>query len=113
MSVPTKPVVDDATAGALAALALGQTDMLEQAEDLREQLRQSSGLDPRSFSLVKIAALVAVDAPPASFLWQVGAALDAGRQAARHPGRPHGDRAAGRDAAGGGRRARDHAGARP
>ena len=78
MSTPTKPVVDDATAGALAALAMGQTTMLEQAEDLREQLRQSSGLDARSFCLVKIAALVAVDAPPASYLWQVGAALDAG-----------------------------------
>jgi len=31
MSVPTKPVVDGATADALAALALGQTTMLEQA----------------------------------------------------------------------------------
>src|SRR3982074_864046 len=80
MSVPTKPVVDGATADALAALALGQTDVREQAEDLREQLRQGSGLDPRSFSLVKIAALVAIDAPPASFMWQVGAALDAGAQ---------------------------------
>ena len=78
MSVPTKPAVDDATADTLAALALGQTTMLEQADDLREQLRQGSGLDPRAFALVKIAALVAVDAPPASFLWQVGAALDAG-----------------------------------
>src|ERR1700733_1288870 len=78
MSVPTRPVVDDATADALAALALGQTAILEQAEDLREQLRQGSGLDPRSFSLVKIAALVAIDAPPASFMWQVGEALDAG-----------------------------------
>jgi alkylhydroperoxidase/carboxymuconolactone decarboxylase family protein YurZ len=78
MSVPTRPVVDDTTADALAALALGQTDMLEQASDLREQLRQGSGLDPRAFSLVKIAALVAIDAPPASYLWQVGAALDAG-----------------------------------
>ena len=78
MSVPTKPTVDDATAEALAALALGQTTMLEQAEDLRETLRQGSGLDPRTFSLLKIAALVAMDAPPASFLWQVGAALDAG-----------------------------------
>ena len=78
MSVPTRPAVDDATADALAALALGQTDMLEQAQGLREQLRQGSGLDPRSFSLVKIAALVAIDAPPASYLWQVGAALDAG-----------------------------------
>ena len=66
------------TAADFSALALGQTDMLEQASDLREQLRQGSGLDPRAFSLVKIAALVAVDAPPASYLWQVGAALDAG-----------------------------------
>ena len=78
MSTPTKPVVDDTTAAGFSALALGQTDILEQAEDLRERLRQSSGLDPRSFSLVKIAALVAVDAPPASYLWQVGEALDAG-----------------------------------
>lgn len=81
MSVPTRPAVDDATAQSLAALALGQTAMLEQAEDLREQLRQASGLDPRSFALVKIAALVAIDAPPASFLWQVGEALDAGARA--------------------------------
>ena len=44
MSVPTRPVVDDATAGALAALALGQTDMLEQAEDMREQLRRAAAL---------------------------------------------------------------------
>jgi alkylhydroperoxidase/carboxymuconolactone decarboxylase family protein YurZ len=80
MSAPTRPAVDDATADALAALALGQTDILEQAENLRERLRQGSGLDPRSFSLVKIAALVALDAPPASYLWQVGAALDAGAQ---------------------------------
>ena len=78
MSVPTKPVVDDTTAGALAALALGQTDMLEQASDLREQLRQGSGLDPRAFSLVKIAALIAMDAPPASYVWQVANALAEG-----------------------------------
>jgi len=78
MSVPTKPTVDNTTADALAALALGQTAMLEQAEDLRETLRRSSGLDPRTFALVKIAALVAVDGPPASFMWQVGEALDAG-----------------------------------
>jgi alkylhydroperoxidase/carboxymuconolactone decarboxylase family protein YurZ len=78
MSLETKPTVDDATAESLAMLAIGQTDILEQAEDMREQLRQSSGLDPRGFALVKIAALVAMDAPPASYLWQVGAALDAG-----------------------------------
>ncbi len=78
MSVQTKPTVDDVTADSLAALALGQTGLLEQAEDMREELRQGSGLDPRTFALVKIAALVALDAPPASYLWQVEAALEAG-----------------------------------
>jgi 4-carboxymuconolactone decarboxylase len=78
MTVPVKPTVDHATAEALAALALGQTTILEQAAELREELRRGSGLDPRSFALVKLAALVAVDAPPASYLLQVGAALDAG-----------------------------------
>ena len=76
MNVP----VDDATADALSALALGRTSMLEQAVDLREQLRLGSGLDPRAFALVKIAALVAMDGPPASFIWHVGEALDAGAE---------------------------------
>jgi len=78
MTVPTKHDVDQATAEALATLALGQTGPLEQAENLREELRLGSGLDPRAFALVKIAALVAMDAPPASYLWQVDAALEAG-----------------------------------
>jgi 4-carboxymuconolactone decarboxylase len=79
MTVPTGAVTDQATAQALAALALGQTaPELERAAELRELLRADSGLDPRSFALVKIAALVAVDAPPASYLWQVNEALAAG-----------------------------------
>jgi alkylhydroperoxidase/carboxymuconolactone decarboxylase family protein YurZ len=78
MDSTTRAPVDDATTSTLTALTLGQTDMLEQAAELREQLRQHSGLDPRTFSLVKIAALVAMDAPPASFLMQVGLALDSG-----------------------------------
>jgi alkylhydroperoxidase/carboxymuconolactone decarboxylase family protein YurZ len=45
---------------------------------LREEWQEASGLDPRSYSLTKIAALVAMDAPPASYLWQVANALDAG-----------------------------------
>jgi alkylhydroperoxidase/carboxymuconolactone decarboxylase family protein YurZ len=78
MATHTAADVDETTKGMLAGLATGQTDVLEQAMGLREQLRQGSGLDPRSFAMVKIAALVAMDAPPASYLWQVGAALDAG-----------------------------------
>ena len=37
-----------------------------------------SGLDPRSYALVKLAALIALDAPPASYVWQVANALDDG-----------------------------------
>ena len=45
---------------------------------MRAEMQATSGLDPRSFALVKIAALIALDAPPASYLWQVANALDAG-----------------------------------
>jgi alkylhydroperoxidase/carboxymuconolactone decarboxylase family protein YurZ len=79
MSMPTGAVADQATAQALTALALGRSAAeLEQAEELRGMFLENSGLDQRSFALVKIAALVAVDAPPASYLFQVGEALAAG-----------------------------------
>ena len=38
----------------------------------------ASGLDPRTHALVRLAALVAIDAPPASFVWNVGIALESG-----------------------------------
>jgi 4-carboxymuconolactone decarboxylase len=78
MAVKTEIPVDEATRDALVALALGRAEVLAQAEDLRDLLREDSGLDPRSFALVKIAALIAMDAPPASYLWQVHEALEAG-----------------------------------
>jgi 4-carboxymuconolactone decarboxylase len=78
MSTPAKADVDDATKEALTGLALGDIDVLERALELRDAWQAQSGLDARAFSLVKIAALIAVDAPPASYLWQVSNALDAG-----------------------------------
>jgi 4-carboxymuconolactone decarboxylase len=78
MTVPTKVVVDDATRQALAGLALGDPEFLGEALALRETWREDSGLDPRAFALVKIAALIALDSPPASYLWQVSNAIDAG-----------------------------------
>jgi len=78
MTTPAKADVDDATKDALTGLALGDVEVLEQALQLREAWQERSGLDARAFSLVKIAALIAVDAPPASYLWQVSNALDAG-----------------------------------
>ena len=78
MSTPVNVDVDPATRDALSGLSMGDMEVLGEVLELREALQESSGLDARTFGLVKIAALVAVDAPPASYLWQVANALDAG-----------------------------------
>jgi 4-carboxymuconolactone decarboxylase len=78
MTMPAKADVDDATRDALAGLAVGDPELLLEGLEMRAEMQEKSGLDPRSFALVKIAALIALDAPPASYLWQVGNALDAG-----------------------------------
>jgi 4-carboxymuconolactone decarboxylase len=78
MTVPARAEVDDATRTALAELALGDPELLGEGLEMRAEMQRKSGLDPRSFALVKIAALIALDAPPASYLWQVGNALDEG-----------------------------------
>jgi 4-carboxymuconolactone decarboxylase len=70
--------IDSATRDALAGLAMGDLEVLEDLLEIREAEQRKTGLDARSFALVKIAALVALDAPPASYLWQVANALDAG-----------------------------------
>jgi alkylhydroperoxidase/carboxymuconolactone decarboxylase family protein YurZ len=77
MSV-SRAIVDDTTRDALLGLALGDVDILKEAVDLRESEQQSSGLDPVTFGLVKVAALIALDAPPSSYLWQIANALDSG-----------------------------------
>lgn len=77
MSVP-RTVVDDATRNALLGLAAGDVDVLQEAVDIREAEQQSSGLDPVTFGLVKVAALIALDSPPASYMWQIANTLDAG-----------------------------------
>jgi 4-carboxymuconolactone decarboxylase len=78
MTVPAKADVDGATRETLGGLALGDPELLLEGLELRQEWQVKSGLDPRSFALVKIAALIALDAPPASYLWQVANALDAG-----------------------------------
>ena len=71
-------VVGSDTHRTLTGISNGQLDVLEEAIGLREQDRESSGLDPRTFALVKIAALIALDAPPASYTWQIGNAMAEG-----------------------------------
>jgi len=78
MTMPAKADVDDVTVQTLTGLSMGDMDVLDEMVELRQAAQQQSGLDPRTFSLVKIAALIAMDAPPASYLWQVAGALDAG-----------------------------------
>ena len=78
MTVPAKADVDDITRDTLAGLSIGDLGVLGELEEYRVAEQEQSGLDARTFSLVKIAALIALDAPPASYLWQVANALDAG-----------------------------------
>jgi 4-carboxymuconolactone decarboxylase len=78
MNMPSKVEVDNTTRETLAGLATGDHDLLAEGLELRAEWQSRSGLDPRSYALVKIAALIALDAPPASYLWQVANALDAG-----------------------------------
>lgn len=78
MNVPVKADVDDATRELLNGLALGDPDLLAEGLELRANWKDRSGLNGRTYALVKIAALVALDAPPASYLWQVSNAIDEG-----------------------------------
>jgi|ERR1700758_1850788 4-carboxymuconolactone decarboxylase len=70
--------VDAATHQALTGISAGDLDVIERAIGLREQHREATGLDERTFALVKIASLIALDAPPASYAWQIGVALEVG-----------------------------------
>ena len=71
-------VVGAETRQTLAGLSAGNIEVLEQAVGLRDLNRAGSGLDARTFALVKIATLIALDAPPASYAWQVANAIEEG-----------------------------------
>src|SRR5204863_715535 len=71
-------VVGAETHQTLSGISAGNLDALEEAIGLRERERERSGLDGRTFALVKIATLIALDAPPASYAWQIANALEEG-----------------------------------
>ena|SRR6185369_14624102 len=52
----------------LDSLAKGNLKMVEKLKETLEKSYEESGLDPETFMLVRIAALTALDAPPASWL---------------------------------------------
>ena len=62
---------------ALAGISAGKADVLE----LREGQLEPSGLDARTFALVKIATLIALDGPPASYARHVADAIGSGASA--------------------------------
>lgn len=72
------PVVGAETHQTLLGVSSHDVDVLEEAIGLREASREGTGLDARTFALVKIATLIALDAPPASYAWQVGNAIAEG-----------------------------------
>lgn len=71
-------VVGADTHQTLSGLSSGDVDVLEKAIGLREINREVTHLDARTFALVKIAAIIALDAPPASYAWQIANAIDDG-----------------------------------
>lgn len=70
--------VSKGTADHLEGLATAEEDLITSLLEMQIHNRDASGLDPRTYSLVKIAALIALDAPPASYVAQVAFALESG-----------------------------------
>ena len=60
------------------AASPAETPVLDLLASMTAESVAVSSLDPQSLMLVRIAALAAVDAPPASYLLNLGAAADAG-----------------------------------
>ena len=56
----------------------GGSALLELLKSMTADSMQASSLDPETLMLVRIAALVAVDAPAASYLMNLGAAGEVG-----------------------------------
>ncbi len=72
------PIVGADTHVTLSGVATGDLSVMDKMLGLREANHESSQLDARTFALVKISALIALDAPPASYAWQVANALNEG-----------------------------------
>jgi alkylhydroperoxidase/carboxymuconolactone decarboxylase family protein YurZ len=62
----------------LGALAEGQAPVLETLTQMTVNTLERSGLDEETYVLTRLAALVAMDAPPASYLLNLGAADELG-----------------------------------
>lgn len=75
------PHVKTETADTLRGLAVGEASVLEGLLGAQLENLEDSGLDPRAYGLVRLAVLIALDAPPPSFAAHVAFALEAGATA--------------------------------
>ncbi len=71
-------VVEADTQQKLSGLSAHDVDVIEELIGLRKAAGEASGLDTRTFALVQIATLIALDAPPASYAFQIANALEEG-----------------------------------
>jgi alkylhydroperoxidase/carboxymuconolactone decarboxylase family protein YurZ len=62
----------------MSSLASGDRPVLEAIAAMNLDTLALSSLDPQTYVLVRLAALVAVDGPPASYLVNLGLAADVG-----------------------------------
>src|SRR5690242_5480997 len=62
----------------LRGVSEGDAPLLEKLLSMQLENLEASGLDARTYALVKVATLIAVDAPPASYVAQVAFAREAG-----------------------------------
>jgi alkylhydroperoxidase/carboxymuconolactone decarboxylase family protein YurZ len=62
----------------LRGLSGHDDNLIERLLKVQSDNIAESGLDPRTHAIARIAALVALDAPPASFAWQVSLGLGSG-----------------------------------
>lgn len=63
---------------ALKNIAKNRPEAFETVVDMRLVNLERSGLDPKTHALVRFASLVALDAAPASYFWEVNMALNNG-----------------------------------
>src|SRR5215469_14441369 len=78
MTMPSKVDVDVATRETLPGLALSDPELLLAGLEARAEWQEAIGLDVRTYSLVMTAALIALHAPPSSFVWWLANALCCG-----------------------------------
>jgi alkylhydroperoxidase/carboxymuconolactone decarboxylase family protein YurZ len=68
----------DRTDQILEQLVDDNPELMEGLVGLQVQNIESSGLDPKLHALVRLASLISVGAPPASYAWQLSLAREAG-----------------------------------